>query len=227
MRNDDENLIIFFVRSPIEGKVKTRLSKSIGEKTALELYKRFVCDILVSLESIKIPFMIFFTTDFSEERIADWLGRSNMYHPQEGNDLGDRMRNGFSTAFSGGFRNVILIGSDSPDLPPDHIIESFVSLRSNDVVIGPAKDGGYYLVGFRSDTFAPYIFEGKEWSGGREFRDTMDQLEMKGARVHVLPEWYDIDTYVDLKMLYENNADTSFSGSNTMKYINTNTDLFK
>ena len=225
--NEKENLVIIFIKCPLMGTVKTRLSKTIGEKMAQELYKRFVLDIIASLEGTGIPFVIYYTIDSCEETMVNWIGKDFRYHVQEGNGLGDRIKNSFIKSFSDGYENVILIGSDSPDLPPKYLIESFEYLRSNDVIIGPAVDGGYYLVGFRADTFAPIIFHGIEWSSGNEFRETMNKLEEEGAGVHLLPEWYDIDTYEDLKKLYDNNTNTVFLKSKTMKYIQNNTTLFK
>jgi len=224
--NEKDNLVIIFIKCPLMGTVKTRLSKTIGEKMAQELYKRFVLDIIASLEGIDIPFVIYYTMDSCEETMVNWIGKDYRYHVQEGNDLGGRIKNSFINAFSGGYENVVLIGSDSPDLPSSHIKNSFEFLRDDDVVIGPAIDGGYYLIGFRADTFAPFIFDGIEWSSGGEFRDTLNKLNEKSARVHILPEWYDIDRYADLKMLYEKNRKTAFSGSLTMNFLHANPDLF-
>ncbi len=217
--NEKENIVIIFIKCPLMGTVKTRLSKTIGEKMAQELYKLFVLDIIESLERTNIPFVIYYTIDSCEETMINWIGKDYRYHVQEGNDLGDRIKNSFIKSFSDGYENVILIGSDSPDLPTGFIKKSFEFLSLNDVVIGPAIDGGYYLVGFRTDTFVPYIFDGVKWSSGSEFRDTMNKLEEIRAVVQLLPEWYDIDRYEDLKMLYEKNRKTDFSMSRTMKFL--------
>ncbi|MDP6154729.1 MAG: TIGR04282 family arsenosugar biosynthesis glycosyltransferase [Candidatus Thermoplasmatota archaeon] len=225
--NGKENLVIIFIKCPLVGTVKTRLSKTIGEKMARELYMRFVLDIIASLEGTNIPFVIYYTIDSCEETMVNWIGKDYRYHVQEGIDLGNRIINSFNNAFSEGYERVILMASDSPDLPPNIIKNSFEFLRLNDAVIGPAEDGGYYLVGFRKETFTHTIFRGIEWSSGTEFRETMNKLKEKGASVHILPEWYDIDRYEDLKNLYENNKNTFFSGSKTMKFIRNNTDLFK
>ena len=129
------------------------------------------------------------------------MGEDYLYMPQKGEDLGERMRNGFIQTFAEGFKRVILIGSDIPGLPLEFIEEAFTSLRDKDAVIGPSLDGGYYLIGFRNKTFSPKVFEGIPWSTEKVFEETMKVLEKERLTVHTLPRWRDIDTIEDLKNL--------------------------
>ena len=108
---------------------------------------------------------IFLSPQEKETEIKKLFGNDHEYRPQRGTDLGARMKNAFTDCFSEGFKSVVLIGSDFPDLPLKIIEDAFAALdSSSDAVIGPAADGGYYLIGFRYDTFLPAIFEGLIWS---------------------------------------------------------------
>ena len=126
------------------------------------------------------------------------------------------MENAFAHLFSSGFERGLLIGSDIPDLPHELIEEAFSALDEKDAVIGPASDGGYFLIGFRHSTFLRDIFRGIAWSTGSVYRETMEIFEKAGYRVHVLHEWSDVDTIDDLRSLYRRNRNTSFRDSLTM-----------
>src|SRR3990172_6395297 len=155
---DDTRCLLLFVKYPDKGKVKSRLSKEFGEDTVLLLYEVFVLDVLETVNKGKYRFTICFHPPSAQEKIASWLGKSYLYMPQNGSDLGEKMKNAFAAAFSEGFEKVMLIGSDIPDLPKEIVDEAFAS--DGEAVIAPATDGGYYLIGFRRDTFLPHIFEG-------------------------------------------------------------------
>jgi rSAM/selenodomain-associated transferase 1 len=125
----------------------------------------------------------------------------------------------FKNIFSEGFTSAILIGSDIPDLTPAVFHEALESLKKNDAVIGPAADGGYYLIGFNQKSFLPHIFRGIPWSTGTVFRETMDILDKSSLRVHLLPQWKDVDTLEDLKAFFDRNRDAGFDKSKTMTYL--------
>jgi len=133
--------------------------------------------------------------------------------------VGERMENAFRQAFTRGFSRVVLIGSDIPDLPSPLINEALAALRMHDAVIGPARDGGYYLIGFRNDTFFPAVFSGIAWSTGAVFRSTMQAFGKAGQRVHELPLWQDVDTIEDLKDLAARSRRSAFSSSRTMSFL--------
>jgi glycosyltransferase A (GT-A) superfamily protein (DUF2064 family) len=111
------------------------------------------------------------------------------------------MRNGFIDGFAMGYKRVVLIGSDIPDLPLGSIREAFASLGKKDVVIGPAYDGGYYLIGFKDKTFCPQVFEGIAWGTQTVFDETMKKLKRLRRAVHILPYQRDIDAVEDLRNL--------------------------
>jgi hypothetical protein len=111
------------------------------------------------------------------------------------------MSNAFRKAFDTGFKRVVLVGSDIPDLPLEVIEEAFISLKEGDATIGPAYDGGYYLIGFKEKTFSPQVFEGLAWSTATVFAETMKVLKQFDQRVHTLKLLRDIDTIEDLRHL--------------------------
>jgi hypothetical protein len=111
------------------------------------------------------------------------------------------MRNGFTEAFEMSFKRVVLIGSDIPDMLLEFIEEAFTSLKKKDAVIGPALDGGYYLIGFKEKTFSPQVFEGMAWGTETVFDETMQALKKLHRKIHTLPYQRDIDTVEDLRNL--------------------------
>jgi hypothetical protein len=106
---------------------------------------------------------------------------------------------------------VVIIGSDSPTLPREHVTAAFERLRQADVVLGPATDGGYYLVGMRGRCWP--IFEGIEWSTPTVLADTIDRVRQAGAKLALLPPWYDVDTAADLHLLRGHVAGLIYSGA--------------
>jgi glycosyltransferase A (GT-A) superfamily protein (DUF2064 family) len=129
------------------------------------------------------------------------------------------MADAFVQSFSEGLEKLILIGSDVPDLTEAIIDEAFKSLQSNDAVIGPASDGGYYLIGFNKGTFLPDIFTGLMWSTSSIFRQTMKVLQESGCSVHILPECSDVDTVDDLRSFFIRNKDVDFRTSYTLSSL--------
>ncbi len=216
----DQPLIILFVKAPVRGQVKSRLAASaLGDDATLELYRNFCLDILDTLKQTGIPVRICYYPPDSGNAVAGWLGPGQQYLPQEGRDVGERMDNAFRQAFSRGFSRVLLIGSDIPDLPAPLFSDAMAALLTHDAVIGPARDGGYYLIGFRNDTFAPGVFSGIAWSTGAVFEQTMAAFAHAGRRVHELPLWQDVDTIEDLKDLAARNRRSAFRASRTMSFL--------
>jgi glycosyltransferase A (GT-A) superfamily protein (DUF2064 family) len=129
------------------------------------------------------------------------------------------MKHAFIDAFNEGIAEVVLIGSDSPDLPVEIIDEAFCSMKNNDVVIGPAFDGGYYLIGFKRDTFLPELFDAIPWSTGTVFKRTVAILREKRYKMYMLPEWRDVDRCEDLIALFLRNRNAPFVSSRTMSYL--------
>jgi len=192
--------VLLMTKLPGPGKVKSRLARMGGEEWALGLYRNFVLDILSTLEETPFNIVISFYPPDGEGEIASWLGKSHDYLPQVGKDLGERLKNSLISAFSNGARKAVALASDVPDLPPSFIRRAFESLDSHDAVIGPCPDGGYYLIGFRKDSFRPEAFDGIDWGMERVFGKTMELLN--GRSVSVLPEWRDMDTMEDVLHLF-------------------------
>jgi rSAM/selenodomain-associated transferase 1 len=192
--------LLFFIKHPEKGKVKTRLASAIGDKMAAKLYKRFLLEMLFTLNEGTFVFYLCYSPESPLSSIKDWLGDDYLFMPQAGEDLGERMKNAFVEALSLSFKRVVLIGSDIPDLPLEFIEEAFTSLQEKDAVIGPSLDGGYYLIGFRKATFSPRAFEGIRWSTGSVFEKTLEALQREGLTVHTLRPLRDIDTVEDLRI---------------------------
>jgi len=211
----NSSCIILFVKSPERGKVKSRLASAIGEDKALDIYRAFIHDITGTLKKGNHPITIAFYPEDSEEAVVKWLGRDFEYLTQKGKDLGERMENAFAHSFSR-YQRVVLIGSDIPDLTSAVMDEAFSALEKKDAVIGPASDGGYYLIGFRKDSFLPDIFHEIVWGADSVYRETLKIFEKAGHRIHILPEWKDVDTLDDLRSLFMRNRNSGFGDSLTM-----------
>ena len=195
----DDRCLLFFIKNPEQGKVKTRLASAVGDTMAVKLYKRFLLEMLFTLNDGTFLFFLCYYPDNALEDLSDWLGDHYLYMAQKGENLGERMKNGFLEAFSMKFRRVILVGSDIPDLPLDFIEEAFTALQAQDGVIGPSLDGGYYLIGFKNKAFPPRVFDGIRWGTETVFEETMNVLKQEGLTVHTLNPLRDIDTVEDLK----------------------------
>lgn len=187
-----KNLLIIFTRNPELGKAKTRLAKTVGDETALEIYKFLLektRDISSKVTSDKA---VYYSIKVRENDIWD----SSIYqkHQQVGADLGIRMRNAFKNGFEAGYEKVLIIGSDLYDLTSENIETAFDELDKNDLVIGPAEDGGYYLLGMKS--LEENIFKNKNWGTETVRKDTLSDL--KDKKVKLLAFKNDIDVYEDI-----------------------------
>jgi hypothetical protein len=217
--------LLLFLKYPERGKAKSRLVKDLNEDITLLLYKNFILDILDTLKKGRFIVKICFYPPDSKEKVRDWLGNNYVYMPQIGEDLGERMKNAFTAVYSEGFSKAVLIGSDIPDLNAS-VLNEACECDDHDVVIGPASDGGYYLIGFRNNTFLPEIFEGIQWGRETVFEKTIDILKKNNRKVHILPEWQDIDRLDDLKALFNRNRNTEFANSRTMTFLSANSRTF-
>ncbi len=210
--------IVLFVKYPEKGVVKTRLVPDLGEDDALGLYRCFVSDTLDNLTTGSRPVRISFYPPDRERLIGEWLGDYPSF-PQRGDDLGERMMSTFLHFFSEGFSRVVILGSDIPDLPMTVIEEAFDSLGDHDAVIGPASDGGYYLLGLTREGFRPDLFRGMPWGTAAVFGLTMEVFRREGIMVHSLPEWRDVDTPDDLRALWERAHVNGFRESRTVSFL--------
>ena len=188
-----KNLLIIFTRNPVLGKVKTRLAKTVGDKTALDIYTF----LLKKTKEITLDSPCDKVVYYSEKIIKNDIWNCNSFRKevQSGEDLGAKMKNSFYKAFENNYCKVVLIGSDIYDLESYHINEAFKKLDTNDVVIGPALDGGYYLIGLKK--IHPKIFDNKKWGSSTVRKDTLKNLEK--VDVHLLPILNDVDVIEDIE----------------------------
>ena len=188
-----KNLLLIFTRNPELGKVKTRLAKTIGNEKALEIYILLLQKTKETTEHLACDKAVYYSVKIRKNDI--WNENKYQKHQQNGENLGVRMENAFINAFDTGYEKVLIIGSDLFDLTPKHINDAFKKLDSNDVIIGPAEDGGYYLLGMKKNH--PLIFKNKEWGTSSVRKDTLNDL--KNSSLFLLEELNDIDVYDDLK----------------------------
>jgi rSAM/selenodomain-associated transferase 1 len=187
-----KNLLLIFTRNPELGKAKTRLAKTVGDETALEIYKFLLektRDISSKVTSDKA---VYYSIKIRENDI--WDSSTYQKHQQVGEDLGIRMLNAFKNGFKAGYEKVMIIGSDLYDLTSENIENAFDQLNNNDLVIGPAEDGGYYLLGMNS--LHSTIFKNKNWGTETVRKDTLSDL--KDKKVKLLAFKNDIDVYEDI-----------------------------
>jgi rSAM/selenodomain-associated transferase 1 len=207
-----------FVKYPEAGKVKSRLNLGGDEGLVADLYRCFIEDLLERLSAGDYRFLIAYDPPERQIDFMELFGAGFSYMPQIGADLGIRMYDAIR-CFLEGFRSVVVIGSDSPDLPRWVIAEAFKSLDSHGAVIGPAWDGGYYLIGFSRDSLTPHVFEDMAWGTESVFNETMRRFRKEGISVHVLPKWIDMDRPEDIHALMMADEGSDFAESRTIRYL--------
>ena len=183
--------------------VKTRLHESLGAERATELYRCFLLDRLDALATLRdITGVVAFTPPEAEALMRALAPPSLQLVPQRGADLGERLSNILIDLLDLGHIAALAVDSDSPTLPMAYVAEAaqLLSGAKCDVVLGPCEDGGYYLVGLRCPQ--PGLFEGIPWSTDAVFATTLDKARASGLSVHVLPQWFDVDTEADLRRLH-------------------------
>ena len=202
MSQKNDNALIVFLKYPETKKVKTRLGKSIGARQAAELYREtagFVADSFSGSKNWKTFF--FYTPQERKKEIFEWLGdRDAFFFAQDGESLGQRMSHAFAKCFSLGFRNVIIIGTDCVMITEEDVATAFSLLSGGEfeAVLGPAADGGYYLLGLCKETDA--VFQDMRWSSARVFKETEKRMGENGLRHAVMRELTDIDEEEDINI---------------------------
>ena len=187
-------LLIIFYRNPRFGKVKTRLAATVGNEKALEIFRKLAVHTKNTTQNISVDKIVFYTE--SIDLMDIWPNGIYLKALQRGTDLGERMNNAFEESFQSGYNAVCIIGTDCYELTPEVIEEAFHALASSDAVIGPARDGGYYLLGLRKPD--PDIFSNKEWGTPTVLHDTLRVFELSGLQYVKLKELNDVDTEDDL-----------------------------
>lgn len=193
LKKKTNELLFVFVRNPELGKVKTRLAAFVGDETALEIYQFLLEHTKKATQYLPCDKAVYYSINIREQDI--WNKNTYQKHLQKGADLGSRMQQAFVNSFADGYEKVVIIGSDLPDLEERHILEAFEQLNTNDVVLGPAKDGGYYLLGMKK--LHPQIFQDKKWGTTSVREETLKNLEK--VTVHLLEELNDVDVLEDIE----------------------------
>ena len=188
------NHLIIFVKNPELGKVKTRLARTIGDEKALYIYKL----LLEQTFQVTVPVLAEKKLYYSEfvQNMDQFNDLVYEKHIQSGDGLGDKMYNAMKHSFGEWAGKVVLIGSDCFELNSGIIEEAFKALEENDYVLGPAKDGGYYLIGMKELNLE--IFQNKEWSSENVFLDTLLDIKNQEKSHYLLPTLSDVDIEEDL-----------------------------
>ncbi len=185
--------LIIISRNPILGQCKTRLAKTIGNRAALDIYEFLLAHTAAITSSLTCDIFVY----YSQEIWTNDVWNDNRFNKklQKGDNLGSRMQNAFQEVFDAGYKNLICIGSDLYDLSTEDLKEAFNKLEQNEAILGPALDGGYYLLGLSS--MIPQLFKNKQWGSDSVGKDTLNDLT--SYKYELLAAKNDIDYYEDIK----------------------------
>ena len=189
----NNNLLIIFTRNPELGKVKTRLSATVGNEAALNIYKFLLQHTFSITKNLKVEKQVHYSVKVRDNDI--WNETIYNKKQQSGKDLGKRMENAIQKGFEDGFKNIILIGSDLYDISQLDLETAFNALKNHNFVIGPAEDGGYYLIGM--NTMNSSVFKNKKWGSDTVLKETLNNL--KNETYQLLPLRNDIDVFEDIR----------------------------
>jgi uncharacterized protein len=196
------NALAVMAKAPVAGQVKTRLLPAVTAEEAAELFRALLMDQLKHLQDFDAAdFYLAFAPDEGRLLMENLAPPCFGLFPQQGADLGARMEAVFKRLFDIGHKNIVLIGGDLPPVPLRYFAQAYAFLAESNprVVLGPSRDGGYYLVGCNQPT--PQIFQGMRWSHSAVLAQTQDKLSSLKIDYHLLPSWFDIDTPADLRYL--------------------------
>jgi len=189
-----KNRLIVFIKNPEAGKVKTRLARDVGPRQALDVYKKLLNYTRSVVLPVKADKQVWYSRFIEHNDL--WQNTGFTQKLQKGDDLGERMKHAFEISFKqDDCRKVVLIGSDCAELTTSLVERAFSVLDENDVVLGPAADGGYYLIGMSG--FLPNLFDNKQWSTQNVFSETIKDLKQHGSRFETLPVLSDVDVKKD------------------------------
>jgi rSAM/selenodomain-associated transferase 1 len=225
-------LLVVVAKAPVPGEVKTRLVPQFSYEEAAGLYRRFLQDRMMTMKALKgLDLAIAYTPADAGDMFVPFSQNGIGLFPQKGGDLGERLNNIFLDKLAGGYNAVSIIDSDTPDLPPWIIQESFRRLLSGqfDVVLGPCHDGGYYLIGMRKPH--PDLFEDIPWSTETVLSDTLERAGKRGVKTDLLLQWNDLDTFEDLAAYYKKHKNRrpkgEWSGKQTFLFLSQLTKINK
>lgn len=222
---NDTACLVMMMKNPLSGYAKTRLAATIGDDHAARLYRCFVDDLTDAFRGQVFHFAVF----VSSPRPLSPVGPATEGIPcflQQGNDLGERLVHAFQETFARGFAKVVVIGSDTPDLTAHDVQDAFSLLDGNDSVIGPTCDGGYYLIGFRNDSFLTDAFEAIPWSTDTVYRETAERISGAGLRFAKLAVKRDIDTIDDAKAFLDAHGTDTNGPRRTLAFLQVHRTIF-
>jgi len=186
--------LIIFSKNPKAGKVKTRLAATIGNEAALTVYHQLLAHTVSIATPLPVDKFVFYSDHVIEQDI--WDNSRFFKEAQKGNDLGERMQHAFQSVFQKGYGKIVIIGTDCLELTTEILVDAFSTLQLKDVVIGPAHDGGYYLLGVKE--LNSTLFENMSWSTDKVQKETMAKCDNLHLEYFLLPMLRDIDKEEDL-----------------------------
>jgi rSAM/selenodomain-associated transferase 1 len=185
--------LIIFQKNLELGKVKTRLGKDLGDETALEIFKKLCTRTYIESDRLAQKKFLFYSSFIPEA--PEWSIGNSEPRVQKGEDLGKRMLLAISEVLEEGYEKAVLIGTDCPEISTEILEKSFRALDQHEVVLGPAEDGGYYLIGMKQPISK--LFENIPWSTEQVLPKTLEILKSKGISYSLLPTLSDLDTLED------------------------------
>ena len=192
--------LIVFTRYPKPGTTKTRLAKALGDFEAAAIQKKLTEYTILQVAKLMTLYPVSVSIYFdggSREKIKKWLGPGYSYRDQGGGDLGQRMANAFAEAFKRNYKKIVIIGTDCPYLKAGHMKQAFDSLRQKDLALGPATDGGYYLIGLSRNEKS--LFKNISWGTDAVLAETLNIAAERGLSIDLLDTLSDVDRPEDLK----------------------------
>jgi rSAM/selenodomain-associated transferase 1 len=190
------NTLMVFFKEPVEGLVKTRLAKDIGEAGALKVAQvllEYTLDVVYEIEDVSVA--LFYDGKGKSRLPLGSVKKDYQLRGQVKGNLGERFLAAFRQMFEEGASKVVVIGTDCIGLTPKILQDALSGLQDHDITIGPTEDGGYYILGLKDLTVAKQVLMGIPWSTDKVFHETMEKA--KGFSVRVLPKLYDVDTMKD------------------------------
>lgn len=194
-----KNALIIFQKNAVLGKVKTRISIDVGDEVAMDIYQQLVRHTHDVCESVPVQKFLFYSDFIPND--SSTFSKDYKFEVQSGNDLGSRMENAFQRVFAKGFEKIIILGTDCGELENRIVMKAFELLDTHEVVIGPARDGGYYLLGMKK-MFAD-LFQEIPWSSEKVLFLTMEKLEKQAISYELLEILSDVDRIEDWQKLKE------------------------
>lgn len=222
---DIREALVLMARAPIEGTVKTRLVGPFTPPEVLELYLNFLRDTFTMMEEVQserddLALVLCYTPEDAEEPFEAVEREGCLMMAQRGQDLGERMDNCLADLFDAGYNRVVIIGADTPALPVDYVLDAFDGLTAREsIVIGPALDQGYYLIGMCERM--PQLFRDIPWGTEQVLPLTRERITAAGLELTELPEFVDVDTVEDLDLLEQVFAEDRSLAPKTRRYLKT------